>query len=322
MVGFGTLGMLAYFGASGPEYRQALANLSWPILAATYLVVTASRLVMSWKWNLLLAIPTHAISLIRAIQIYCSSQVYGLALPATVGGDAVRIAFTANESRPVTAVIASVVMERMLGMLVTLLVGVLAMLSAGFHTAKDPAHGVALALVASLLLVGLVGALASVNQGLFHLLHDRLLGRVAGRRITGLARRLHDAYLTYRCAPRVLLVFCAATALEVLLFGLLLYLLVRGLGAHVDFDFLLAALIAASLLGRLPISVAGLGVFEAGFVYVLSLTGVPVETALLTSILSRIVQLLVWLPWWAMYLLRRPEAAQVPGQLQTPRSEP
>jgi glycosyltransferase 2 family protein len=318
IVGLGTLGALVYFAASGPEYLHALTNLSWQVLAVTYVVVTVGRIVMAWKWNLLLAIPTQALPLGRAIQIYCSSQVYGLALPATVGGDAVRIGFTAMEGRPATAVTASVVMERMLGVLVTLLVGILAMLSAGFHAGREPAEGVALGIVAVLLAATTFAALASVNQRLFHLLHDRMLGRFAANRVAGMVRRLHDAYLMFRGRPRVLLTFSAATGLEVLLHGLLLYLLIVGLGSRVDFDFLLAALIAASLLGRLPISVAGLGVFEAGFVYVLALAGVPPETSLLTAILSRIVQLAVWLPWWAAYLASRPEAARIRERVAGP----
>jgi glycosyltransferase 2 family protein len=245
------------------------------------------------------------------MQIYCTSQLYGLMLPATLGADALRVVLAAAEDRPSAQVTASVIMERVLGVVVTLVTCLTAMLAAGFHTRGEPALFTSVIILGAATVIMVLAALASMNQRLFPQIHQRLLGRFAAHRVVRILRQLHEGYLTYARRPALLALFMIWTVVEILLGALFLSILLYALGVQVSFLFVVAAFNAAALLARIPISIAGLGVFEAGFVYLLSIEGVATEAALLAALLSRLLQLAAWLPWWAGYLVARPDASRI-----------
>ena len=59
-----------------------------------------------------------------------------------------------------------------------------------------------------------------------------------------------------------------------------------------------------TMLARIPISIAGLGVQEAGFVYFFGVFGMPVEVALLLSLVIRACTILSSAPGAWFYIVR------------------
>ena len=77
-----------------------------------------------------------------------------------------------------------------------------------------------------------------------------------------------------------------------------------ALGAPLPFIFFVALMPIILLLALAPISIAGLGVQEAGFVYFFGLLGMPVEVALPLSLLVRLCSVMALLPGAWFYLRR------------------
>ena len=110
-----------------------------PLLAAVLLVIV-DRTLMAWRWLWLLvpfatspAEPGRPrVGLWAVLHVFFVSSFVGTFLPASVGADAVRATSLARMGVPMADAIASVFMDRVLGVL-----GVLAMGVAGLYLARD-----------------------------------------------------------------------------------------------------------------------------------------------------------------------------------------
>src|SRR6185503_13968687 len=61
----------------------------WAVVALGAFLL--DRVLMSFKWGLLLTIRGYRVTLTERLMVYCSSMMWGLALPSTVGADGIRI---------------------------------------------------------------------------------------------------------------------------------------------------------------------------------------------------------------------------------------
>ena len=86
------------------------------LMLAVVALATADRLLMAWKWWLLVRSRDAALGLWAAVRAYYLASFAGYFLPMTVGADAVRIGALAGTSRP-AVLVASVVLERLIGAL-------------------------------------------------------------------------------------------------------------------------------------------------------------------------------------------------------------
>lgn len=317
-VALGLIG-LAVHQLGGPgALRSGLGGLSLAGVALALLANTADRLLMTWKWALLLRARGHRLSVLAGTQIYCAAMVWGMFLPATMGSDAVRALSTVRRGLPPGDVLASIVVERALGLLASLAVGLLALLVVGLAGGVPPQLA-AVGWGAALLLAG--GALAlvlSFSDRAFDWIHERLLGRWSEHGVVSRLRGLHESYRSFGAAPRTLWNFGWLSALEQLGPALAIWILAVDLGVEVSPVYLAAAVTLSFLVARVPISLGGLGVMEGSLVLLLSLQGVPGREALALAVAGRIVEVASWLPWWLSFSLgrgslRRPRAPEQPA---------
>ena len=68
-------------------------------LLLAIVVVTLDRILMTFKWTLLLRAQGYRLPLLQGVTIYCTSMVWGMALPTTVGADAIRAVLVTNTRR-------------------------------------------------------------------------------------------------------------------------------------------------------------------------------------------------------------------------------
>jgi len=83
---------------------------------------------MSFKWGLLLKIRGYSVTLTERLMVYCSSMMWGLALPSTVGADGIRILLVRRFGVRVDDALATILVERGLGFVSALLMGVMSLL--------------------------------------------------------------------------------------------------------------------------------------------------------------------------------------------------
>jgi glycosyltransferase 2 family protein len=273
----------------------------WGLVAVGAL--TLDRVLMSYKWGLLLAIRGYSIGLARQLMVYCSAMMWGLALPSTVGADGIRVVLVRRFGVRVDDTLATILVERGIGFvsaLLTALIGVLILrtqveLSQAFDN---------LLLLGGLALVGAMAIVAfSFSERALQWMMRLVPARFAAGRIGQLFERLHAAYRSLGVDRPRLLWFATLTFLEQILMIACYGLTAIALGIDFNATFLFAAVPLAILISRLPISIDGIGVYEGIFIGIMTLGGVRAEDSLAISLAMRVLQIVVWLPWWLLMAL-------------------
>ena len=287
----------------------------WALVALG--VFTLDRVLMSYKWGLLLAIRGYSVTLTERLMVYCSSMMWGLALPSTVGADGIRIVLVRRFGVRVDDALATILVERGLGFVSALLMAVLSLLLLRFMVPNAAAYDTLLYIVIACLLAAIALLLASFSSKAVTSILRLLPPRVAQSSAARLISRLHEAYRSLAFDRRRLALFFALTVAEQLLVAICYCLVALALQLKFNAVFLLAAVPLAILISRLPISIDGLGVYEGIFIGVMSLGGMRPDDSLALSLAARVFQIVVWLPWWLM-LVARTGAVRPPGEPTTP----
>ncbi|HEX2494461.1 MAG TPA: lysylphosphatidylglycerol synthase transmembrane domain-containing protein [Steroidobacter sp.] len=274
----------------------------WTLAALAAL--TLDRVLMSYKWGLLLAIRGYHVTLVQRLMVYCSAMMWGLALPSTVGADGVRILLVRRYGVRVNECLATVLVERGVGFISALLTTLGGLVILRSALPNDPRHGAALALGA-LSLAAAISVLAfSFSNAALDSVLKLLPSRLRDSKAAQLLRRLHSAYRSLAFDKGRLAAFALLTFAEQILVIACYGLAAVALGVEVRVLFLLAAVPLGILVSRLPISLDGIGVYETIFMGVMALGGVRPEDSLAISLAVRALQIVVWLPWWLMMALR------------------
>src|SRR5207248_3025195 len=124
------------------------------------------------------------------------------------------------------------------------------------------------------IVLAIVILVASFSNNVFHLVHDRILGRLHENRITAKLRKFHETYQGYRENKGSLTVFFVLTFAEQFVAVAQSWLLTLALGVQVGFLYLIMAVPLSLLIARIPIGIDGLGTYEAPFAFLLSLAGI------------------------------------------------
>ncbi len=297
------LGVLVWLMGGVRPLLEQMADLDpWYALAAAA-VVTVDRVLMTYKWLLLLNSLDQKLPLWQGVRIYCAAMIWGMFLPSTVGADAVRVYAVRRQGLDTHRVAATVVMERLIGFLAALVMGMVAI---GVLVSQGHAEGwmmPVLAIAGGTLLAGMAALACSFHDAAFNLLHEKLLGRWRENKIATTLRKFHDGYRSFGRHRGTLVVFFLLSVLEQVTPVLQCWLIARGMGIEVGLLFFTGAVPLSILLARLPVSVDGLGVFDAAFAGLLAWAGATPTQAVAIAFAGRIVQTAALLPWWFWQLL-------------------
>jgi uncharacterized protein (TIRG00374 family) len=266
---------LATIGAS-------LGNMSGAWLAVALVLVLVDRTLNAWRWVRLLraveAQPPRPLR--RLLYIFFVSTFVGTFLPGGIGGDAVRAISVSRLQVPGADAVASVVVDRMLGVISMLLMAMAGLWLAG-------------GLVESRIIV-LAGVLTIVaSSAALLLLFDSLpltrLVQVAsgGRfpRLQQLAGRFLAGIRQYGHQRRVLAEVLLMSVLVQLLRTLQAWCLGLALGVGIGGLWYLAFVPLIVLVAQLPIAISGLGTANLAFVELFGRAGVDPSAAFAMSVL-------------------------------------
>lgn len=297
------LAAILWYADALREIAVLLANAAPHFLVLALLVMTFDRLLMTFKWVLLLDARGAGLPLYRGFKIYCAAMMWGMFLPTTVGADALRAYLTSRQGLDGYEVTASIVVERMIGFVGALLFGLVGMLilsGAGAVDERfDPVWWAGGAMLAAAVALVLLSFSAQAFEAMLRIAPTRLReSRVAQR-----FRDFHAIYRAYGEERRTLGVFFMLTMLEQGLTVVGVWLLALGLDVDVPLWYVAAAVPLSMLIARLPIAFDGLGVFEGVFVLIMGLAGVGAAEALSIALAGRVVQIVAWAPWWLLYTL-------------------
>lgn len=291
---------------------SALSRVNPYLAALLMIVITADRAIMTVKWIWLLRARAMTLRFFEGLRIYCVASFWGQILPMTLGADVVRVFMTTRSRQGVNTVVATIVIERMVGFLASLLMGLTGLLVLSQVVDLDPRFEQVWWISLGLVSMALLLFLASFSQVLFDVGYTLVPSFLARTRIVGRIREMHETYLAYRQHGDVLSRFSLLTFLEQLVPIVYIWIAAKALGVELDYLVAFGIVPVATLVTRIPVSVAGIGVLEGAFMLLMPLGGVAPADAVAIALLDRIIQLLATLPWWIAEVIRK-------GRVERPR---
>jgi glycosyltransferase 2 family protein len=279
-----------------------LAGISPIYILFIFVLHTLDRALMVFKWGRLLKSRGIHLPFFQGMKIYCASMIWGLFLPSTVGADAIRAYSTSRSGFDSNEVVASIILERLIGFLSALILGLLSYFLFSHIGTPDNRFKFIWWAGGILLFCAAIGFATSFSQWAFDFLHGRLFGRFRDTPVMQRLQQFHSTYLSYKNDRKSLVVFFGMTFGEQLVPILDSWLIARGLGIEVGIAFIAGAVPLAMLVSRLPISIDGIGVFEGVFIVLMSFAGVSASEAVAISLVGRVLQTVSWLPWWVAYV--------------------
>jgi uncharacterized membrane protein YbhN (UPF0104 family) len=255
----------------------------------------AGQLVSARKWEML----ARALGFRRSYREYATFYFIGMFVnllgPSTVGGDLARSLFLGGSGRRALA-LTSVLFDRASGLVVLVVLGLSALLVFPQYELPQVLVVVTTGMVVLLLLSWWV--------------LPRLVALVlpSGHRLRLVVERdLGPFWRDGALLGRVGLVSAGFHLIEMTV----QYVLARALGLEVPFSYCLIFHPAVSVLAAIPISVAGLGVREGGYVFFLDLIGVEEATALTFGLLWFAISVVGALPGGLLLMLRNGRGREI-----------
>lgn len=280
------------------QASRAVADARIDLLLLAFAIVLGSRLLAAARWYLLLRGRHAAVTLFGMLRLMFVADFVGYFMPGSLGVEVLRVYGLAKTTADPALSATSVVVERVVALVVLVL---LVLLGLAARPLALPAEIGRLAwLFLALLLVAVLAVMAPPTRSL-------ALRLLPGERLARIRRGLERVFAaldSYRSRPWLI----AASLVLALVFQLMRCASVTvgaaALGHPLPFTFVLVVFPIMLLISLLPITIAGLGVREVGFVYFLGLGGMPAEVALPLALIQRLFTIIATLPgaWW--YLRR------------------
>ena len=258
----------------------ARASLA-PLLVALVLAAM-DRALMAYRWFVLLrALEERRLPPFWTIlRIFFVSTFVGTFLPASIGGDAVRAYSLSSHQVPIADAMASVFVDRMIGVLSVLLMALL-----GLALARDLAENPAVLLTLGVTTLACIAAAALVFSAAADTLAETLLVRVPWVRLRRAAGSLMASIRRYAGHSRALGDVLIGSITVQLLRIFQAYALGAALGIRQPLHTYLAFIPLILLIMFLPITANGIGTTQAAFVWLFGRAGTSGAEAFALSVL-------------------------------------
>ncbi|MFM8535470.1 MAG: lysylphosphatidylglycerol synthase transmembrane domain-containing protein [Acidimicrobiia bacterium] len=273
---------------------QAIGGFDWTIIVLAFALVVVDRVLMLRRWLLLIQ-PTTSLPQLELTRIFFVSSFVGSILPAGVGGDAARAWSVSRQTGHTGAAVASVVVDRWLGLLAVGTAGCVGVLTS-MAALPDAARPLILVSTALLMTGGVVGLYA---DRLISTLFPAAVHRNAvGRAIV----RVSDAIGHYRKHGTSLMQVAGLSLLVQANRILLAWVLGLGLGIALPFSYYWVFMPLNILVILLPLSLGGFGLPQGTMIWTLEPLGVSPTQAFLLSTLFVGIGIVGNLPGAWMYV--------------------
>ena len=277
------------------------ASLGW--LAFALLLYLAMLLASALRWGVLLRAQHVRLPFSFLTQSFLVATFFNNFLPSNIGGDVIRIRDTAGPSRSKTLATTVILVDRGMGLMGLVLISALgATIAAGLHgSASQPIWP---AWLWAVFIGGLAISVPAVlaPQGLGRLLQP--LTAVHPEWVGGRIDKFTSALGRFREHPAALLgCFSGAILVQGLMVAFYVAV-VHALGMSIG-PWDLAVIVPLSLVVQmLPISVNGLGLREATFSFYFTRLHLPIESAILLSLVAAALIMVFSLSGAAVYVSR------------------
>ena len=282
---------------------ETISSIYWLPLVIAFGFGHVDRFLMALKWRLLIKPQGLSVSVSDAITTTYMGNFGGQFLPGGIGTDVVRIYLLRKLNLPTISVAVSILLERVLGLYAHILVALIALVIAKSGVVVIPEKlSWAIVLLFLLYTVGFAISFAPWAEGLLETCSKRFPHlRYLHKALAGV-----KSYRLYRNNKSTLITFFALSMLEVVVVTLSFYFAAEAMALKISILQLLVSVPLILILARIPVSVSGIGVFEAVVALFFVQFGESISHAAIYGFLLRILQLFVLLPGGFLYLMEKP----------------
>lgn len=261
------------------------ANL-FLLLIAIFLNVV-ERFELTYKWNLLIKIRGIIVKFGRLFWINSIGSFLGLFLPSSLGTDVVRGYYLVKNNAERSVSISSVFVDRVLGLISLLLLGLVSLLFASNLVSKFNLN-LYLAVLTFITLVSVYFFQRNETKKILELLFVKM----KQHKIIEYAMKLHGSILEYKKYPKTLLLSFVITILVQVTRVLTYYAVAAAFDIEISivYFFLFVPLIIIVMM--LPITIGGLGLREGTFVAFFTMIGMSVNDAVVITFINSILDTL------------------------------
>lgn len=317
LIGSAALLLVLLWRVHWRQVGEAFARLEVGLWLAAVGIYLGCQLLSTVRWQILSRAIGFSASWMRYVNVYFVGMFFNLALPTSIGGDAVRAWYQAKFPHehphvgPRTSAAVVVFADRLFGVILLIVLACAAavlcpvrlpswMIGCVVAAGVAPFVGLAaLVLVRRLLAhrrTELVPFPSQTEQVPFYDHHSASSNGSIVSRITRVLQRVLDAIWTYRAHPGAIGIALGLSAIVQVGNALVAWVIAVGLGFDVSPAYFCVVVPLVTLLTLVPISVNGMGLREAGFVVLLAPVGVGAPEAVTLSLLIFAVVALVSLP--------------------------
>jgi uncharacterized membrane protein YbhN (UPF0104 family) len=285
------------------EMAELLKNIRWPFLIGYFVLNFFDRLIMAYKWKILLDAKAIPCSWKKLIVVYFKGTFWGNLFPTSLGGDAIRAYELSRNSNNGIDVVSSIIMERFLGFLSSAVMAIMVIPLLFFMVPDFPR--ILLWLLLIFLSAGVIFLILLMRGGGPPALKNWLTKLPWAGKIS----QVTSSFVLYRKQPRALGRFFLWSFGEQLVPILTLYFLVLTLGLPVPFLYLIPIIPIAQFFARIPVSLSGFGIQEGLFITLFSFFGISTTVAFTLGLASNLGNIFVGLPG-AYFYLRGPSSSK------------
>lgn len=300
-----TLIALLYRRVPLDELKGLLTSIRPDLFAVVFVLTFGNTVISALKWRTFLRAAGVRIPLGSLVATYMTASFFNLFLPSNIGGDVYRVYDVRRSTGRGFDSLASVFADRLSGLLALFVLGLVFSL-AGIRFLPDP-RVVAIPAVLCAGVLGLVWMLRRQTP-LHRLLALSGLERVdAVRRV---AERFLSAISLYDRRPGLAARVMALSLLFQMSIIFSIWLLSRALGLEIRFLYFCIFVPVISVMEALPISIFGLGVRDAAYVFFFGQVGVERVEALSMAVVYVVLSLLYGAIGGLVFALRGARASR------------
>jgi glycosyltransferase 2 family protein len=310
-------------GCDWTVIRQRLGALSAGSLSIIVGLMSIQLVVLALRWCWITDCMGFRLPLRTGVTGQLISQFFSQGLPASLGGDGVRIWWLTRIRVPLQQALENVLFDRLAGFFSLLLLTQLSLgLLVGMTDHVAPLWS--LAVVSGAGLAALAALLLPWRTGVTRLLHflPGVLGQI-GFKVLHIAVEFRRLLRMVSSSPRACARVLGSSLTVHMLSVLLCFIIATELGVAVSFWQCMAAVAPALLVAYLPLSIAGWGVREGAMVVAFGLIDVPAVDAVVISVTLGLGYLfvalcggVVWLVGGVVGLIAQPPTANAAPEQQ------
>ena len=275
------------------EAGDLLASINYYYFSVALFLVVVERVILAYKWNILLATKNMHLPFMKILKIYYLSSFIGTFLPSSVTGDVFRIyslyKCTSNRVESLTSVFAEKI-TALLSSLIIVISNVIFLCYISHMINKE-------AILHSILLLAVILAIFSVvalKKSIMTSIIDKF--KFISVKLEKKIREVYNVFFEYTMYKMALFYVLMLSFVFQLIRILGIYLVSLSLDQHTNIIYFLIFIPIIIFLTMLPISIGGIGIREGGFVYFFSQAGMSTTDAFTLSILVYVLIMISIIP--------------------------